>query len=118
MAGAELGLDIPPAQVRLRPKFEDGYAWRIEPASQHLFSKGLSKLSTGAYRELISRVGSSFRVVAAAAKTVSPNHMTGPKADSLQMHIEGLQEKLEVLEELCRARRPCPSCCRREASAL
>ena len=91
----ELDLDVPPPQVRLRPKSEDGYVWRVDPAKQHLFQKGLSKLSTGAYMELISGVGVSFHAISAAADAPSLQHLTEAKADSLQLQNDCLREKLE-----------------------
>lgn len=54
---------IEPAQVRLSPRPDDPYAWRVLPAKRALFARNLSDHSVGAYRELWAAVGESFEAV-------------------------------------------------------
>lgn len=55
--GTKLGIEIPPAEVRMHPRKEDSYRWSILPAKQHLFKKNLSKLSTGVYTQIMQGIG-------------------------------------------------------------
>jgi hypothetical protein len=59
-----LGIVVEPAQVRLMPDIGDGYMWAALPEKEHLFTKQLSKHSTGAYTELCRGVGVSFEAIA------------------------------------------------------
>lgn len=59
----KLGLSVRPEDVRLITSADDPYMWQILPEKRHLFTKHLSKHSTGAYRELSRGIGVSFEAV-------------------------------------------------------
>jgi hypothetical protein len=55
---------VNPDNVRLQPNNETPYAWQVDdPDLKPFFGKSLSKHSIGAYMELCSAVGQSFRAV-------------------------------------------------------
>jgi hypothetical protein len=55
---------VNPDDVRLQPNNETPYAWQVDdPDLKPFFGKSLSKHSIGAYMELCSAVGQSFRAV-------------------------------------------------------
>ncbi|KAL4948721.1 hypothetical protein BDW69DRAFT_189012 [Aspergillus filifer] len=57
-------LQVDPDEVRLQPDDGTLYAWEVDdPQLESLFKKPLSKHSVGAYVELCSEVGKSFRAV-------------------------------------------------------
>ncbi|CAL8584903.1 hypothetical protein XPA_010486 [Xanthoria parietina] len=60
---AKLGISVRPEDVRLITSPDDPYTWQVLPEKRHLFTKHLSKHSTGAYRELSRGVGISFEAV-------------------------------------------------------
>jgi hypothetical protein len=60
---SRLGITIEPSQVRLIPRTDDLYCWKVLSEKQYLFSKNLSEHSTGAYKELWSGVGVTFEAV-------------------------------------------------------
>lgn len=60
---ARLGLDIPPAEVRMHPRADDAYEWSVLPDSQHLFRQNLSKLTSREYTQLIRGIGMVFEAV-------------------------------------------------------
>lgn len=70
--GSELGLNIKPEDVRLKPCGEDGYRWVVLRRSERLFETALSKHSIGAYKELCREVGISFKAVAPESSTDEP----------------------------------------------
>ena len=63
IAAAKLGISVRPEDVRLITSPDDPYTWQVLPEKRHLFTKHLSKHSTGAYRELSRGVGISFEAV-------------------------------------------------------
>ena len=58
-----LGITVEPSQVRLVPRPDDPYAWKVLPEKQALFSKNMSDHSIGAYKELWAGVGETFEAV-------------------------------------------------------
>jgi hypothetical protein len=55
---------VNPDDIRLQPNDETPYAWQVDdPDLKPFFGKSLSKHSIGAYMELCSAVGQSFRAV-------------------------------------------------------
>ncbi|KFY98158.1 hypothetical protein V498_01624 [Pseudogymnoascus sp. VKM F-4517 (FW-2822)] len=61
---SQLGLTIPPTDVKLITKPEDVYQWSIlTPGKAALFNRQLSKHSTGAYIDLCNGVGVHFKAV-------------------------------------------------------
>ena len=82
--GSELQLDVPPTQVRLRPKPEELYTWEVQPAKGHLFQKGMSKLSVGSYMELVAGLGTFFRVVLNTSEARSPYTQSSEELDNLR----------------------------------
>ncbi|KAL3484444.1 hypothetical protein BJX62DRAFT_243916 [Aspergillus germanicus] len=59
-----LGMIVNPDDIRLQPNDETPYAWQVDdPDLKPFFGKSLSKHSIGAYMELCSAVGQSFRAV-------------------------------------------------------
>ena len=58
-----LGILIEPSQVWLKTNPDDPYAWEKIEGKEHLFSKNMSDLSTGALKELCKGIGKSFTVV-------------------------------------------------------
>ena len=64
-----LGIRVDPAQVRILPKSQPGYTWKVLPETEHLFTKHLSKLSVGTYMKLCREVGESFEAVAPSASS-------------------------------------------------
>ncbi|KAF2181264.1 hypothetical protein K469DRAFT_590073 [Zopfia rhizophila CBS 207.26] len=58
-----LGIKMDPEKVRLITNPDDPYVWHILPGREHLFSKHMSKLSTGAYIQLCRELGSGFEAV-------------------------------------------------------
>ncbi|CEL05850.1 hypothetical protein ASPCAL06962 [Aspergillus calidoustus] len=57
-------MTVNPDDVRLQPNNETPYAWQVDdPDLKPFFGKSLSKHSIGAYMELCSAVGQSFRAV-------------------------------------------------------
>ncbi|KAI0534968.1 hypothetical protein GGR58DRAFT_28656 [Xylaria digitata] len=63
----KLGIIIKPSGVRLSPRSNDPYIWRVLPGKEELFSKifakNLSDHSIGTYRLLCREVGESFEAV-------------------------------------------------------
>jgi len=66
-----LKVTIEPSRIRLVPSEDDPYIWKSLPEKQEsfnkLFSKNLSELSTGAYRELHAGVGVIFEAIRATS---------------------------------------------------
>ncbi len=58
-----------PSQVRLMPRAEDPYRWKVLPEKQHLFEKNLSDHSTGAYKDLWNGVNATFEAVPVESAT-------------------------------------------------
>ncbi|KAI9758898.1 MAG: hypothetical protein M1840_003738 [Geoglossum simile] len=58
-----LGILIEPAQVRLKINTDDPYIWEKIEGKEHLFSRNMSDLSTGALKELYEGIGKSFAAV-------------------------------------------------------
>ena len=56
-------LTIDPAEVRLRPKRDDLYRWRVPVHKEHLFQQSLSKLSTGVYTQIVDGIGKQFEAI-------------------------------------------------------
>lgn len=87
-----LNLDVPPEQIRLQLKPRDGYVWQVDKTVAHLFTKGLNKLSVGAYDQLIAGINKSFTasLVEGSEKTLT---------DACE-EISRLEEKLLYWREL------------------
>ena len=62
-SGSRLGIMIEPSKVRLLPRPDNPYTWKVLSEKQALFSKNLSDHSIGAYKELGAGVGETFEVV-------------------------------------------------------
>ncbi|KAI1382514.1 uncharacterized protein F4822DRAFT_435499 [Hypoxylon trugodes] len=77
----KLGIVIKPAEVRLRPRTGDPYAWSILPQKRktlaEIFAKNLSEHSISAYRTICEEVGRSFEAVGKAMSSCSTiDHIT------------------------------------------
>ena len=63
-SGKKLGIAIEPSQVRLIPRAQDPYVWKILPEKRDvlskMFSKNISDHSIGTYKELCKGVGVTF----------------------------------------------------------
>lgn len=97
------GLCVKPQDVRLLPNREDGYRWTSLPDKAHLFTKQLSKLSTGVYMELVRDVGINFEAV-----SVDPTSLEGGEDNcpTFSSRISELEHKnarwQQVYDELYR----------------
>ncbi|OCK75347.1 hypothetical protein K432DRAFT_272957, partial [Lepidopterella palustris CBS 459.81] len=67
---ARLGIRVDPENVRLITASEDPYVWNVLPGREHLFSKHMSKHSTGAYMQLCRELGSGFEAVPAKVEAL------------------------------------------------
>ncbi|KAL4802847.1 hypothetical protein BDV18DRAFT_163807 [Aspergillus unguis] len=80
-----IGLQVDPDEVRLQPDDETHYAWQIDDLDlKPIFDKSLSKHSVGAYVELCSEVGKSFRAV---------------NRDQVGKAVRSTRERVQILEE-------------------
>ena len=61
------GIEIEPSQVRLIPRPDDPYTWKVLPEKKYLFSKNISDHSISAYKELCGEIGVLFEAVPVAA---------------------------------------------------
>ncbi|KAL6716974.1 hypothetical protein ACLMJK_004887 [Lecanora helva] len=83
---SQLGIDIPPAEVRMRPRKEDGYRWSVLPQKEYLFEKNLSKLSTGMYTQIIQGIGVFFEALPKEHSTVEANNEPSTIENSGEPH--------------------------------
>ncbi|KAK3367361.1 hypothetical protein B0T24DRAFT_495341, partial [Lasiosphaeria ovina] len=62
-----LGIEVKPLDVRLNPRPNDPYAWKILPGREYslsgVFAKNLSDYSISAFRLLCNEVGKTFEAV-------------------------------------------------------
>lgn len=87
LADSKLGLQVPPVDVRIHPRNQDGYRWSVLPQKEHLFEKNLSKLSTGTYIQIMEGIGVFF-------EAVSKNRLPTPRAS--YEPLEGARENVAV----------------------
>lgn len=58
-----LGLRITPAEVRLQPSYEDGYAWAVTNHKGHLLERSLSNGTVGLYDAICEELNKSIEAV-------------------------------------------------------
>ncbi|KAK0701939.1 hypothetical protein B0T26DRAFT_795827 [Lasiosphaeria miniovina] len=70
-----LGIKVKAADVRLNPRLNDPYAWRILPGEEHslsrVFVKNLSDHSIGTFRLLCREIGKTFEAVLSSTQSSS-----------------------------------------------
>ncbi|KAI4167267.1 MAG: hypothetical protein LQ343_007364 [Gyalolechia ehrenbergii] len=95
---AKLGVSVRPEDVRLITSPDDPYTWQILPEKRHLFTKHLSKHSTGAYRELSRGVGISFEAVtpAKAASSEVPQQYRDEGNSTSEVSFTEVIARLEI----------------------
>ncbi|GFF96233.1 hypothetical protein IFM53868_08432 [Aspergillus udagawae] len=94
-----LGLQIEPDDVRLQPDDETRYAWQVDdPELESLFEKALSKHSVGAYIELCSEVGRSFRAVH-RDQVVKGGRSVTDRLRTLQVEHDTMEQAVRAVKE-------------------
>ncbi|QKX60491.1 uncharacterized protein TRUGW13939_07636 [Talaromyces rugulosus] len=62
----ELGIVVNPNEIRLKPRPDDPYRWRLSPSKQSLFKNQLSKQGTRGCKEIFRSVGETITAVSAS----------------------------------------------------
>jgi hypothetical protein len=74
-SGQKLGIEVKPSDIRLDPRANDPYAWKILPRKEHslsgVFAKNLSDHSIGTFRLLCNEVGKTFEAVLSSTQSSS-----------------------------------------------
>lgn len=62
----ELRIVVNPNEIRLKPRPDDPYRWRLSPSKQSLFKNQLSKQGTRGCKEIFRSVGETITAVSAS----------------------------------------------------
>jgi hypothetical protein len=74
---SRIGIEIEPSQVRLIPRPDDPYTWKVLPEKKYLFSKNISDHSISAYKELCGEIGVLFEAVPVVARQARTGSESG-----------------------------------------
>ncbi|KAK0721746.1 hypothetical protein B0T26DRAFT_824787 [Lasiosphaeria miniovina] len=96
---SRLGIKIIPANVRLNPRTNDPYMWRVLPGKEEFFAKvffkKLSDHSISTYRLLCKEFGKTFEAVEPSPQCVTQKHISSVAPEpSFRTMIDNLKKRM------------------------